>query len=130
MTFSLIMQLSFNQGYFESLRIEAHSYGIRVTMACPGPVYSRILENLYTETLGKTQNLETENSKHKHRMKTSRCAQLMAVAIVSHLDEVWICRQPLLSLYYLNQYLPTITRKLMSRLVTKERLNKFREGIE
>ena len=99
-------------------------------MVCPGPVFSRILENLFTETTDRTLNLESEESKHRHRMKTVRCAKLMATSMANRLDEVWICRQPLLSLFYMNQYAPTLMRKVVCRLATDEKLSKIRDGIE
>ncbi|CAG2117737.1 unnamed protein product [Medioppia subpectinata] len=116
-------------GYFECLRNEVQSLGMCVTVVCPGPVHSRILESLYTDRIDVKVNNET-NHKNRHRMETSRCAYLMAVGVANRLDELWICRQPLLSLYYLTQYAPTITRRLMPRLASPERLYSVREGVK
>ncbi|UYV70440.1 DHRS7 [Cordylochernes scorpioides] len=47
----------------------------------------------------------------ERRMSTDRCSHLCAVAIANKLDEVWIAQNPVLILFYLSQYLPTIYRK-------------------
>ncbi|UYV70441.1 DHRS7, partial [Cordylochernes scorpioides] len=46
----------------------------------------------------------------ERRMSTDRCSHLCAVAIANKLDEVWIAQNPVLILFYLSQYLPTIYR--------------------
>ncbi|CAG2163979.1 unnamed protein product [Oppiella nova] len=73
-------------GYFESARIETKSKGISVTMLCPGPVVSRIAENVLTDKKDNKYGSDEGNSAKK--MRTNRCAHLMAVAIANHLDEV------------------------------------------
>jgi len=40
-------------------------------------------------------------------MQTSRCAQLMVVAAVNKLSEVWISRSPFLLYCYYAQYFPS-----------------------
>ncbi|XP_054160259.1 dehydrogenase/reductase SDR family member 7-like [Oppia nitens] len=115
-------------GYFDCLRNEVHSRGIGVTIACPGPVQSRIQENMYTNRLGITVNRMADNSSSSDRMETSRCAYLMAIAAVNRLAEVWICDQPLLSLYYLNQYMPALAVRILPRLMSKKRVDRYREG--
>ncbi|CAG2170934.1 unnamed protein product, partial [Oppiella nova] len=115
-------------GYFECLRTEVQTLGMSVTIACPGPVFSRILENLYTDKMDVKVNNE-KNARNAYRMDTSRCAYLMAIAMANGLDEIWVCRQPLLTMYYLMQYLPTITRKLMPVLAPPERLRIMRDGV-
>jgi len=95
-------------------------------MVCPGPVFSRILENAFTG-----QKDEVHSGKHGqdyNRMVTSRCANLMAIAMVNHIDEAWISIQPVLTLYYMFQYFPTIARKIFSIIATPERMAKLREG--
>ena len=56
-------------------------------MVCPGPVFSRILENALSNKLNQKHNLGTHSRDNK-RMATSRCAHLMAIAMVNKLDEV------------------------------------------
>lgn len=114
-------------GYFESLRTEMNQKNISVTMVCPGPVFSNFLENAFTATPGETLGAQPDPA--DKRMPTDRCAQLMAVAIAYKLDEVWICMQPCLTLFYLAQYTPTFFRKvIMETFHTPERAAKLREG--
>lgn len=61
-------------------------------------------------------------------MRTDRCSQLMLSAIVNQLDEVWICIQPILLMYYVTQYAPTFSRWFIPRFMTRERVNRLREG--
>jgi dehydrogenase/reductase SDR family protein 7 len=95
-------------------------------MACPGPVFSRIVENAFTGEKGKIYS--GTHGEDYRRMATSRCANLMAIAMVNHIDEAWISIQPVLTLYYMFQYFPTISRKLFPRFATPERMAKLREG--
>ncbi|XP_054169111.1 dehydrogenase/reductase SDR family member 7-like [Oppia nitens] len=113
-------------GYFECLRIESKMKGISVTMVCPGPVFSRVLEAAFTDKIGKST--EQTHSIDNKRMTASRCAHLMATALVNNLDESWMAIQPVLAMHYFSQYLPTISRKLFPYVLTPERMVKLREG--
>lgn len=115
-------------GYFESIRHEAYEHGIDVTMVCPGPVFSRAAERAFTSTVDKT--FEGNHSADMNRMKTDRCAHLMTIAMANKLDEVWICMQPILMMYYAMQYFPSLSRSLIPRFVTKDSVNKTREGVK
>ncbi|CAG2115850.1 unnamed protein product, partial [Medioppia subpectinata] len=72
-------------GYYECLRVEAQSRGISITMLCPGPVFSRVLENAMSNKLDSSHEVVT-HSKDNKRLATSRCAHLMATAIANTLD--------------------------------------------
>ncbi|XP_077534188.1 dehydrogenase/reductase SDR family member 7-like [Haemaphysalis longicornis] len=116
------------QGYFECLRLEGVLLGgLDVTISCPGPVFSRVRERAYTATPGKMHNLkDAPNSK---LMPTERCAWLTAVAIANKMDEVWISENPILLIMYCAQYIPSIFRNYIMRLMfTKDRIMKMREG--
>ena len=113
-------------GYFEALRNESYSRGIRISMACPGPVVSEITETAYTSRL--EEKWGKKHAADNKRMPTERCAVLMMSCIANQLDEVWICEQPFLAGYYATQYLPTVTRTLMPRIMTKERIMRLRDG--
>lgn len=113
-------------GYFETIRMEAYSRGIKVTMLCPGPVFSNLVNRAFTGTPGQVAG--TVHDKSNKRMETSRCADLMAVAIVNQLTVSWICQQPILSYYYLNQYMPGWCKLFLPRFVTLEKMNQMREG--
>lgn len=112
-------------GWFETLRVEGYEHNIDVTMLCPGPVFSRLLEQAYTAEPGKVVG----GSMHKgeKRMETNRCAYLCAVAVANRLDEAWISLQPVLMGLYLSQYMPSFYRKRMKAIGMKQLL-KLREG--
>uniref|UniRef100_T1J5Y3 Ketoreductase domain-containing protein n=1 Tax=Strigamia maritima TaxID=126957 RepID=T1J5Y3_STRMM len=112
-------------GYMESLRWEKSRDRIDVTMLCPGPVMSNLLETAFTAKVGEIADQKW--SMKDNRMPTDRCARLCAVAIANKVDEGWICRQPLLLSAYGIQYLPTITRKLGSIMGYKTMM-KSRDG--
>ena len=113
-------------GYFESIRHEGYEKGIEVTMICPGPTFSRAAERAFTSSLDQT--FDASHSSDMKRMKTDRCAQLMTIAIANRLDEVWICMQPVLIMYYAFQYFPSFSRWLIPRVLTKETVTRIREG--
>lgn len=51
------------QGYFETLRTEMSVNNIDVTILCPGPVFSRFLENAFTGTPGQVRkNLNNKSN--------------------------------------------------------------------
>ncbi|XP_076360249.1 dehydrogenase/reductase SDR family member 7-like isoform X1 [Tachypleus tridentatus] len=115
------------QGYFECLRTEFEAKGVFVTIVCPGLVFSKVIERSFTGIPG-----EVFNGKQKEtdkRMRTSRCAQLMAVALANNLDEAWISLQPFLLICYLSQYMPTFFRRvIIPRFLTPEKFAILREG--
>lgn len=115
-------------GYFECLRTELSNFGISVTMVCPGPTFAQgLLANAFTEKSGEV--FAGEQQATDKRMSTSRCTHLIAIAIANRLDEVWISLQPVLTTYYLAQYMPTIFRQVvLKRYYTKERAAAIREG--
>ena len=113
-------------GYFECLRMELGATNIAVTIFCPGPIFSNFLANAYTGKID--QKIEARHNTTDRRMSTERCAFLMAVAIVNKMDEVWISLHPFLFLHYIVTYLPSISKKLLPRFLTLERMNKLREG--
>ncbi|XP_037565705.1 dehydrogenase/reductase SDR family member 7 isoform X1 [Dermacentor silvarum] len=116
------------QGYYECLRMEGVILGgLHVTITCPGPVFSRIRERALTATPGKLYN--KKDTPNARLMPTERCAQLIAVAIANKMDEVWISQNPILLLVYLAQYMPSIFRNYVVKLLfTEDRVRKMREG--
>lgn len=113
-------------GYFETIRMESYSRGIKVTMLCPGPVFSNLINRAFTAVPGQTAG--TVHDKSNKRMATERCADLMAVAIVNQLTVSWICQQPMLTYYYANQYIPGWCKLLLPRFVSLEKMKEMREG--
>jgi dehydrogenase/reductase SDR family protein 7 len=113
-------------GYFEGLRNEAFPKGIKVTMACPGPVFSEVIEHAFTGQVNTTPGFKHDST--SKRMATARCAYLMAVAMANDVDEAWISIQPVLIFYYAFQYMPSVARTLFPRIMSKERLQRLRDG--
>jgi len=115
-------------GYYECLRIESYNRGVRVTVLCPGPVFSRITENAM---MGKPGVKVGESGRHppgSRRMATSRCAQLCLISIINQLDQSWITIQPVLFMHYWSQYAPSLFRWFFGVYMTPERAKKVREG--
>ena len=106
--------------------MELGTKGIGVTIFCPGPIFSNFLANAFTGKLDK--KVEARHNANDRRMATDRCAYLMAVALVNRLEVVWISLHPFLLLHYIVTYLPSISKKLLPRFLTLERMNKLREG--
>lgn len=115
------------QGYFESLRTETIQTNISVTIVYPGPVFSGITDRCVTGKLGEIANQKQLPTDKK--MKTSRCSQLMVVAIANKLDECWICLPPLLGVYYLSQYTPSFFKNvILKKFFSRERATSLRQG--
>lgn len=112
-------------GYFETLRIEAHKY-VKVTLLCPGPVFSRILETAFTGEPGVIVN--QSHKPDSRRMSTERCAKLCLTAIANRVSVAWISIQPILTACYANQYVPGLFTFFITRFMSDENLMKLREG--
>ncbi|XP_053330781.1 dehydrogenase/reductase SDR family member 7 [Spea bombifrons] len=113
------------QGFFNSLRIELGGYpDITVSITCPGPVQSKVVENAFTEVVGKKFEPKSDQS---YKMPTARCARLILVTAANDLNESWISEHPVLAVFYLWQYFPTwacwITEKIGRR-----RIESFKRG--
>lgn len=114
------------QGFFDTLRIEYAPHNISVTMACPGPVFSDALLHAFTAEPDKKLGIAMDTKKWK-RMTAARCAELMSVAMVNRLDEVWLSPNPELFYCYMFQYTPYFAKKLAVRL-GQSRANKVKLG--
>lgn len=112
-------------GYFETLRVEAYK-NVKVTLLCPGPVFSRILETSFTDQPGVQVN--KSHAPDATRMTTERCAKLCFTAIVNRVNVAWISIQPVLTVCYLSQYLPNVLALIFTKFMTEEKLMKIREG--
>ena len=93
-------------GYFDALRTEVQHLGVSVSLLCPGPVVSEILEH----TTGKMNVKESEA-----RMPTERCTDLISRAMKHKVDELWISDQPLLLVTYMMEYTPWLGRQIMTK---------------
>lgn len=93
------------QGYFKTLRMEIYNENVGVTLVCPGLVHSNILNNALRE------NLQTRRDQDfpPDTIKTERCVQLLIIAMVNELNEVWIAVPKRLVDLYLAHYLPLVS---------------------
>lgn len=113
-------------GYFEALRTEASQRKIKVTLLCPGPVFSNVLMNSFTSKPGEVVNKAHESD--ARRMSTKRCARLCLIAIAFKINEAWISIQPVLLFMYASRYMPSLTNFANSRFMSEDRLRTIREG--
>jgi len=92
------------QGYFKTLRMEVYRDNIGITLICPGLVYSNMRKNTFRE------NLQTyrDSTFPPTTIKTERCVNLITIAMVNCLDEVWIAIPYRMFDLYLDQYLPYV----------------------
>lgn len=111
------------QGYFDCLRVEKAGCGLDITMFCPGPVDSNLLKVCFTEEKGKELGQERKGK----RMSAERCADLFAISIANKLLEVWVADQPVLTMYYLNQFIPSLMKCALQVLPLKA-IMKLRDG--
>jgi len=99
-------------GYFESLRNEIVGSNISITMLCPGPTFSDALQNAATESVG--ENFGETQKAGDRRLPTERCAEICLIAIANEIGESWMGLFPIVPLTCAAQYLPTISRGIMS----------------
>lgn len=114
-------------GYFESIRCEGFSKGVRVTTICPGPVLTPLIERSFhsesfLDEVRDSQNL-TDGKLH-----VTRCTKLMLAAISNKLQESWISLRPILWFCYCYQYFPDISKYIMVRYLPPDKLYKMRKG--
>ncbi|KAI8784628.1 dehydrogenase/reductase SDR family member 7 [Biomphalaria glabrata] len=94
------------QGCFDTLRMEVGEHNIDVTVICPGPVVSQILEHAVGGRQGEAVQKGLDmNLSH---MSTERCAYLSCVAIANRMYEVWITQNPILIVTYIYMFLPDL----------------------
>ncbi len=115
------------QGWFDALRIEMAQHNITVTTICPGPVHSAIQREAFTAKSGVKYSDIADMSKVEKRVATSRCSELITVAIANKLEEVWISLNPVLMFTYAAQYMPSIARSVGKKMGVKV-INQLREG--
>ncbi|XP_053205078.1 dehydrogenase/reductase SDR family member 7-like [Panonychus citri] len=104
-------------GYYECLRYEAASKGIKVTMICSGPVKTEISTVSYTGVYG--QPLGIILPENSSRMDPNRHGKLMLIAIELQLEESWITIQPFLWYCYAHQYFPTLSKRWLIPMANK-----------
>ena len=114
-------------GFFETLRIEAAVHSIGINIICPGPVVSDGGNNAMTADGGvaKDDPDTPPSSYDKRRMKTERCATLLACATRFNQSESWISPNPELVITYIAQYAPAFYQRL-STIIGPRRIRAFK----
>jgi dehydrogenase/reductase SDR family protein 7 len=115
------------QGYFETVRCEGWSKGIRVTTICPGPVMTPLIErSFHSDTF--IDEVESSAQLKEGKLEVTRCTELMLVAISNCLQESWISLKPILWFCFTCQYFPDLSKYIMVRFLPPDRLYKMRKG--
>jgi len=112
-------------GYFNALRTEYVNTNLAVTLLCPGPVFSNMLQQCFTGKAG--EKLGTPMQPTDKRMQTSRCAYLFALAIANKLDEVWVGNFPIVPLVYTMVYHPMVA-KWLGKMLGSRGIMKLRDS--
>ncbi|KAG0529588.1 hypothetical protein BDA96_05G111400 [Sorghum bicolor] len=100
-------------GYFASLRSELCTKGIKVTVVCPGPIET-------PQSSAAASQVQTHSAeKREKRVSVERCVELTIIAATHGLKEAWISYQPVLTVMYLVQYMPTVGYWLMDKVGAK-----------
>ncbi|XP_039822447.1 dehydrogenase/reductase SDR family member 7-like isoform X2 [Panicum virgatum] len=97
-------------GYFASLRSELCTKGIKITVVCPGPIET-------PQSSAAASSVQSHSS--ERRVSVERCVELTIIAATHGLKEAWISYQPVLTVMYLVQYMPTIGYWLMDKVGAK-----------
>lgn len=116
------------QGFLETLRMEIADTGVGVLSVCPGPVETPFRNSMFGNSLSKAPTVKNDKSEDTEaRVPAARCAYYTVVAMANQLEEVWISNNPILMFTYLNQYAPTIARRL-GKTVGNKRLKAVKSG--
>jgi dehydrogenase/reductase SDR family protein 7 len=108
-------------GYFDALRAELSRDGIDVLTVCPGPVVSEI-------TAKSMRSPGVIISDEPGKMETQRCTDLVMKALHWGLDEIWVAKQPVLLVTYLNVYTPWFMRQAFTKFIGPARMNMLKNG--
>jgi dehydrogenase/reductase SDR family protein 7 len=112
-------------GYFDSARVELFHRNIKVTVVCPGPVDTELLNHSFATKVGET--LE-KRPKPPMVMSAERCAELYSVAIANEVDECWILPNPYLAAIYAAVNFPTLSKYFMKRIINAKRFGRMLKG--
>lgn len=99
-------------GFFESLRLETESLGIKTLIVCPGKIKTNVSLNAVTAT-GSTHNKMDES--HADAMSAEECARQIINGILINKEEIFIGGKELL-IVKIKRLFP----KLFSKLIRKQ----------
>ena len=102
------------QGYFDAVRAEVHTRGLRVTTLAVGPTDSPIARlAVGSDTSQAKHQIRADTAKTK--MAVERCAELVGAAIDAEVSEAWVAKQPFLTFVTLAQYAPGLYRQVSNK---------------
>ncbi len=96
-------------GYFESLRVEAHVRGVKITMVCPGFVATELRRAALTEH-GLARGRDAEIN--PRAMSSERCAHAIVHAIETEAPEIHIGGREIAAIY-LRRFAPRLLTRLL-----------------
>lgn len=99
-------------GFFESLRLETESFGIKTLIVCPGKIKTNISFNALTAGGGKHNEMDPS---HANAMSAEECAQKIIDGILKNKEEILVGGKELL-VVKIKRFFP----KLFSRLIRKQ----------
>ncbi len=99
-------------GFYDALRAEHHSDGIKVTIACPGFIHTNISINALKGD-GSKQNTMDEGQ--ANGMSAETCAKKIVDAMIKEKEEIYIGGFREVAGIYIKRYFP----KLFSRIIRK-----------
>jgi short-subunit dehydrogenase len=99
-------------GFFESLRLETESLGIKTLIVCPGKIKTNVSFNAITAT-GVSHDKMDES--HENAMSAEDCAKQVIDAIIKNKEEIYIGGKEIL-MVKIKRFFP----KLFSKLIRKQ----------
>ena len=117
-TFGFFLRSSYSaakhalHGYFESLRLETESKGIKVLMVCPGKIKTNISINA-TSANGNINGKMEES--HESAMSAEECSQQIIKGILNNEEEIFIGGKELMAVK-LKRFFP----KWFSKIIRKQ----------
>ncbi len=100
------------QGFFESLRLETETLGIKVLIVCPGKIKTNVSINAITSS-GESHNKMDES--HENAMSAEQCAKQIISGLLNNKEEIYVGGKEILMIK-IKRFLP----KLFSKLIRKQ----------
>jgi short-subunit dehydrogenase len=98
-------------GYFESLRLENETNGIRVLMVCPGKINTSVSLNAIT---GKGEKHAKMDPSHEEAMSAEVCATKIIKAMLNEEEELYVGGKELL-IIKIRRFFPSLFSKLIRK---------------
>ncbi len=99
-------------GFYESLRLETESFGIKTMIVCPGKIKTNVSFNAVTAS-GATHNKMDES--HEDALSADACADQIIAGILNNKEEIYIGGKEIL-MVKIKRFFP----KLFSKLIRKQ----------